>query len=162
MVGAEQTSIISRGYAGITFENPAAGLASTPQLGNPSLYSDYLPSLQQSGQLYPNLGPSAYPPSSGFLGTPQPQVLPTGTLIDRFGAEAGSYAAPYGTSFSARSLPPAAATSPYSVYEVLKPFQVDTGPSTPWFGQPGLGTQYKLPTPVQQLRQSGYLEKVSQ
>lgn len=60
-----------------------------------------------------------YPPEDGFNldaeGKPikEKVTLTPGTLVDRFGAESGTYVSPCGTPYEKRSLPPASlATSP--------------------------------------------------
>jgi Tuberculosis necrotizing toxin len=96
-----------------------------------------------------------YPPDNGYVivgGQPveyQATLLP-GQDIDRYGSEYGSFLAPEGLSYAARSIPPQsldstpAAGCNYHDYRVLKPFAVDAGPIAPWFGQPGYGLQYQL------------------
>ena len=96
-----------------------------------------------------------YPPDNGYLivaGKPieyQTTLVP-GQDIDRFGSEYGSFLAPEGLPYAARSIPPQslestpAASCNYHDYRVLKPFAVDAGPIAHWFGQPGLGLQYQL------------------
>ncbi|MEU5788340.1 TNT domain-containing protein [Micromonospora purpureochromogenes] len=108
-----------------------------------------------------------FPPANGFLvapdGTPLKtrQTLLAGYRLDRFGFAGGAFLAPLGTPVSARSLAPqnldtpplpaprpalpsAAPLANYHTYCVLKPFDVDSGPTAPWFAQPGLGTQFQL------------------
>ena len=96
-----------------------------------------------------------YPPDNGYvIANGQPiewhATLVPGQDIDRFGSEYGSFLAPTGSPYAARSIPPSslesnpAATCSYHDYRVLKPFTVDAGPIAPWFGQPGLGLQYQL------------------
>ncbi|MFC1430708.1 TNT domain-containing protein [Streptacidiphilus sp. N1-3] len=123
-----------------------------------------------------------YPPDNGYLLTPggrpieTTQTLRPGTDIDRYGSEYGSFLAPEGLPYAARSIPPSsldstpAASCNYRDYRVLKPFTVDAGPIAPWFGQPGLGWQYQLdaalvpgaPTPlnVLWLVNNGYLGRL--
>ena len=101
---------------------------------------------------------STFPPNDGFLGEPTSTTLQPGTVIDRYGGATGRYASPVGTPFEARSLPPEAIQRPLSKYEVIKPIDgVKTGPCAPYYGQPGLGTQYQLPRPIQWYVDSGYL-----
>ena len=100
------------------------------------------------------------PKASKCIWRPQisPMSLNTGSAISRFGPETGFYASPAGTSFSARALPSNYATQqPFYQYEVIKPFGVNGGLVEPWFGQPGMGTQYRLPASVQQLIKGGYV-----
>jgi hypothetical protein len=104
---------------------------------------------------------SFWPPAGGFWqGVQIPMQLNTGSVIGRFGPETGYYASPAGTSFGARALPPSYATQqPFYQYQVIKPFDVNGGLNEPWFGQPGMGTQYRLPAKVQQLIKDGYLKR---
>lgn len=97
-----------------------------------------------------------YPPADGFLtenGRPVKAAvtLRLGDSLDRFGYPGGAYLSPTGTPFAARALPPQNLDTPrnaplsnYHEYCVTRPFRVDGGPIAPWFGQPGLGLQYKL------------------
>ncbi|MEU4565953.1 glycohydrolase toxin TNT-related protein [Micromonospora sp. NPDC023956] len=98
-----------------------------------------------------------YPPAGGFVVAPDgrpvkvAQTLLPGYRLDRFGFPGGGYLAPLGTPFGSRALPPSNLNTPekaplanYHVYCVLKAFTVDSGPTAPWFAQPGMGTQYKL------------------
>jgi Tuberculosis necrotizing toxin len=97
-----------------------------------------------------------YPPDNGFLiadGHPVEfhSTLLRGEDVDRFGSEYGGFLAPADTPYANRSIPPqsldnfdAAFTCNYHLYRVLKPFNAETGPIAPAFGQPGLGLQYQL------------------
>jgi hypothetical protein len=102
-----------------------------------------------------------YPPNRGFAATPVTETLQPGTLIDRFGLERGTFVAPSGTPVPMRALPPGVADAPYNVYRVVKPIDVQAGKSATWFGQPGGGTQYELPSRVADLLKSGHLERVT-
>ncbi len=99
-----------------------------------------------------------YPPNRGFFDNPTSQVLKTGTQIDRYGGEGGTFVSPRGTPEAMRALPPGATTRPFNIYEVVNPFEVRAGTVSPWFGQLGLGTQYELPDSVGNLIQNGYLK----
>ncbi|MEY9856076.1 hypothetical protein ABH935_001680 [Catenulispora sp. GAS73] len=97
-----------------------------------------------------------YPPDNGYVIAPDGQpvefqlTVPAGTDMDRFGSEYGSFLAPAGLPYAARSIPPQsldsnpAAACNYHDYQVLKPFTVDAGPIAAWFAQPGGGLQYQL------------------
>jgi hypothetical protein len=97
-----------------------------------------------------------YPPGDGFIlgpgGRPVKTVdtLVPGRLVDRYGSEYGGFLAPAGLPYTARSIPPSnmvgtpAAGCNYHVYEVLRPFDVHSGPIAPWFFQRGGGAQYQL------------------
>ena len=112
----------------------------------------------------PPLTPIQYPPNDGFdmsRGIVSIQLQP-GMRFDRFGPLTGSYGAPVGTPFSARSLPfdPREAQSQYYVFEVLKSFNVDTGFAVPCFGQPGGGIQFKLNKPLLYYQEEKYIKVV--
>jgi len=106
-----------------------------------------------------------WPPNNGFHGdfgthgNPGVTVLKPGTLIDRFGFDSGTFASPKGTPVGARSLAPGTAAKPYSVFEVTKRLVVQEGPAAPWFDQPGMGTQYRLPAEVGDLIDAGFLRR---
>jgi len=98
-----------------------------------------------------------YPPDNGFLLNPagQPdevvEQLPKGQEIDRFGSVYGAFLAPLDTPYASRALPPMSLdnfnvgiTCNYTIYKVVKPFDVEGGPIAPGFGQHGLGRQYQL------------------
>ena len=123
-----------------------------------------------------------YPPDNGFLlngkGKPVefPSALAPGQEIDRFGSEFGAFLAPRDERYARRALPPMsldnfdpAFTCNYHLYKVLRPFEAETGPIAPGFGQPGHGLQYQLvasllpgspsPLSVQWLVNNGYLAR---
>lgn len=110
---------------------------------------------------------SGWPRNNGFHGALGPHgnpgvtVLKPGTLVDRFGAGKGRFVAPIGTPIGQRSLAPGTRGKPYGVYEVTHRTVVQRGQAEPWFGQPGMGTQYYLPGSVDDLVDAGYLRKVN-
>lgn len=106
-------------------------------------------------------GEICWPPNYGFKDSPCSQVLSPGTRIDRYGTEAGRFASPEGTPFEVRSLPAESANSPYSVYEVVSPVDVQAGEIAPWFGQPGGGVQYMFHSSFTELLEQGAIRKVS-
>ena len=63
-------------------------------------------------------------------------------LTDMEVMKGGEYFSPVGSSYSSRALPPHMTLEPYTKYRVLKPFQVRSGQTAPWFDEVGLGTQY--------------------
>ncbi|KAJ4244265.1 hypothetical protein NW757_010624 [Fusarium falciforme] len=80
-------------------------------------------------------------------------ILEPNMLVDRFGYATGRYISPASAPFAQRALNPQNLDTPqsspefpnnYHVYKVLKKITVIAGPITPWFGQPGLGTQFFL------------------
>ncbi|MFD0267261.1 TNT domain-containing protein [Streptomyces sp. NPDC127106] len=101
------------------------------------------------------LGAYRYPNSDGFARDANGQIIATevtlqpGQLLDRFGAEFGSFLAPAGTKYGARSIPPSNLNTQdprwpfdYHLYRVKQPILVCAGPTLPWFEQPGEGVQY--------------------
>lgn len=110
--------------------------------------------------------PIGWPPNNGFHGNLGPHgnpgvtVLKPGTLVDRFGFDGGEFVAQNGTAIGQRSLAPGTTDKPYSVFEVTSRLIVQGGPSEPWFGQPGMGLQYRLPASVEDLLNAGYLRRV--
>lgn len=85
-----------------------------------------------------------WPANFGALGDTTRFTLLPGTRIDRFGSDFGSFLSPAGTSYGERALRPGSLRSPYSVFEVTSPLEVDAALIRPWFGEVGKGTQYKL------------------
>lgn len=76
-------------------------------------------------------------------------ILPVGRKVDRFGGDYGHYLGPLGAPYIERALPPSNLNTDntkfpydYYVYEVTKEFSVYLSPITPWFEQPGMGTQF--------------------
>jgi len=84
----------------------------------------------------------------------------------------GSYISAADVPYSQRALPPSNLdTNPsppdfpydYHIYKVLKPLTVVGGPIAPWFGQPGLGTQFYTSVTGNNMAliAAGYLERLS-
>ena len=104
---------------------------------------------------------SYWPPNDGAFGETKISVLEPGTIIDRYGYPGGTYTSPVGTPYSMRALPPGTNNRDYTVYEVLKPIpNVQESKIAPWFGEIGLGTQYKLDQSVQKYVDSGHLKEI--
>ena len=104
---------------------------------------------------------SPWPTNSGFIeGTVGRKFLMPGEIIDRYGFGGGRFVSPAGTSFESRALRPGTENLPLNSYQVMKPFEVNSGGVAPWFGQPGLGTQYELPVSVNTLLKRGILHPV--
>ena len=106
-------------------------------------------------------GTPKWPENNGFAGQPTKTTLQAGTKIDRYGNATGNFAAPEGTPYSQRSLPPGSENSAYHTYEVIKPFDVQAGITAPWFDQSGGGIQYLLPMSIQELRKLGYIRLIN-
>ena len=102
-----------------------------------------------------------YPPSNGFMGAITRQTLTRGQLIDRYGGSAFSrFFSPVGTPAGARALPPSAAGQPVRTFEVVQSLSVESGQVSPWFGQLGLGTQYRTDATLGELLERGILKEV--
>ncbi|MEK9495233.1 glycohydrolase toxin TNT-related protein, partial [Photorhabdus sp. P32] len=129
----------------------AGGLNSYSYVQNPTGWIDPLG--------LTNLPVPYWPPNDGAFGPVKNTVLEPGTIIDRYGYTGGYYTSPVGTPYSMRALPPGTDTmKPYSVYKVMKPISnVSESKIAPWFGEIGLGTQYKLEKSVQEYLDSGHL-----
>jgi len=120
-------------------------------------------------------GSYIYPPQAGFqLNTNNSPIegnitLPLGFQIDRFGSEYGTFTSPRGAPYMQRALPPSNLDTPqstavypynYHVYNVIKPFEVTSGPIAGWFEQPGQGVQYEMSSDVMTLVAGGFLARV--
>ena len=84
-----------------------------------------------------------WPPNEGFSAAPTAEVLPPGTLIDRFGSDGGSFFSPAGAGYSKRALPYVCQQQAYSVFRVAAPLPVWVGHAAPWFDQQGGATQFE-------------------
>ena len=102
-----------------------------------------------------------WPPNDGFLGEASPKTFQAGEMFDRYGYSGGTFGAPVGTPAEMRALEPGTLSKPYNVYKVLQPFDGLEGQTAPWFGQTGLGTQYKFSSSIQDLLDQGYIRKVN-
>jgi hypothetical protein len=90
-----------------------------------------------------------------------PGTLRRGKIVDRYGRRSSEFVADAGTPFAQRSLPSSYSRKRLNTFEVVKPIPgVRTGPSAPWFGQPGGGTQHFLPDTVGNLVKRGYLKPI--
>lgn len=110
-------------------------------------------------------GSTWWPPNNGGIGDPARTTLPKGTRLDRFGEETGGYMSPAGEPFEARALPARPGVDPKQ-YVVDRPMPVEQSKISPWFDQPGEGTQYRLIDPdggperynVGMAKRDGYLK----
>jgi YD repeat-containing protein len=118
--------------------------------------------VKTEGQVQANLG--IWPPNSGGYAPTYGMTLDVGTQLDRFGYPGGTFVSPLGAAFESRALPPSYLdTKPYFQYEVVQPIpNVTQAKALPWFGQPGMGTQFQLPRPVQYYLENGYLKVIHQ
>jgi RHS repeat-associated protein len=113
------------------------------------------------------MGEGAWPPNRGFV-TSVKETLQPGEYVDRYGGwiedgvfrDPGTFLSPAGASFEGRALPDYTLTKPLSTYEVLKPYEVDSGPAIPWFGKPGMNKQYETADYIEDLIKDGVLRKL--
>lgn len=112
-------------------------------------------------RFYADDGSPIYPPNDGFVGKPEKVTLKAGEqLVDRYGPITGGFVSPIGTSLKARALPDNI-TGEYTVFAVKTDIaDVLSGRTAPWFGEPGGGTQYRLPQSTKKLLRAGYMEVV--
>lgn len=101
-----------------------------------------------------------YPPNDGFLHEPELTTLNPGTYIDRYGYPGGNYASPAGTPAEMRALPYGSIDKPYTMYEVVKPVNALSGQAASWFGQIGLGIQFKFALSFEEMIKQGIIREV--
>ena len=102
-----------------------------------------------------------WPPNNGADGPIVTEYLYAGTRIDRYGGPTGKFVSPEGTPYPGRSLRPGTYRETYHAYEVIKPIPVQMSRVAPWFGEPGGGIQFQLPTRVQTLLDNGIIMEVT-
>jgi hypothetical protein len=142
-------------FANVAHETGARGIQNNDAIGSKGEGNSYK-AAKAANWKKPD-GSTWWPDNDGFADTPTKTTLQPGTKIDRYGKVSGKYAAPEGTQFGQRSLAPGSENSPYNSYEVIKPFDVNSGIAAPWFDQPGQGTQYQLPMSIRELIRKGYI-----
>lgn len=110
---------------------------------------------------YNSDGSPIWPTNRGFEGNPTTTTLEPGTLVDRYGGyDGGTFVLPKGTSYTERALPTGTDKKPYTVFEVVKPVEVQAGKIAPWFGEKGGGIQYEFSKKIADLLEQGILRKV--
>jgi hypothetical protein len=103
-----------------------------------------------------------YPENAGFVGSTKQIFLMPGQIIDRYGGTSYSkFFSPPGTPHWARALPPGTASQPLRSFEVVKPFEVQSGKVGHWFYQPGGGMQYQSPIKLETLLKRGIIKEVT-
>lgn len=101
-----------------------------------------------------------WPDNDGFENVPIEEMLPRASLVDRYGAPTGRFLSPVNTPYAERSLPYLKSSDPYHLYIVTKPFEVEAGPTKPWFGEPGGALQFMTFTPIKSLLAAHELREV--
>ena len=108
-----------------------------------------------------------WPKDDGFVtGSRNLEKYPPGKILDRYGADSGSFLGANNDPYPNRALAPHSESAPYHRYQVIDEVEVTTGKIAPWFDQPGGGTQiikYKpkgKPYTVKELINEGYLIEI--
>lgn len=113
-------------------------------------------------KFYDDHGEPIYPPNDGAIGQTDKVVLNQGAIVDRYGSIRGRFLSENLTAFNQRSLPRTINKEEYHVYRVVKTIiNVKKGIVAPWFGQDGLGIQYRLQDTIKELLQNGMIIEVS-
>ena len=103
---------------------------------------------------------AAFPPNNGAIpGTEQIAELQPGVRLGRYGGLKGRYVTDAGTSASKLSLS-SQNSGAYTELVVTKSIYVQKAVVMPWYGKPGLGTQYFLEKSVQKYIKLGFLAVV--
>ncbi|HWE89887.1 MAG TPA: glycohydrolase toxin TNT-related protein, partial [Pseudonocardiaceae bacterium] len=105
-----------------------------------------------------------WPRNNGFEGPSVTVNIPDGYQFDRYGGipdkDPGRFASPAGTPFEMRGLPSSSLSRLFTTYEVVRPFDVQTGMVRPWGGQPGGGFQLNFSSSIAELLKEGYIRVV--
>ncbi|MGD7044803.1 T7SS effector LXG polymorphic toxin [Jeotgalibacillus proteolyticus] len=115
-----------------------------------------------------------WPPNDGFEGIRETVKLDKGHIIDRYGDEGGKFLSPQGVPYEQRALALHSDEMPYYRYEIIRPFNVESGVAAPWFDRLGGGTQYytgnfeiadtdtgeMFEASVQNLKDLGYIREI--
>ena len=121
---------------------------------------DNVSDIAKAGKWFDEAGNIRWPPQRGFDGTIVKETLPPGTKIDRYGSKTGFFAAPAGTPYSNRALPPGSSKRLYK-YEVIEPIDVNSGKTLAWFGEKGGGTQYEFSKSIENLLKDGSIRRIN-
>ena len=102
------------------------------------------------------------PHADGFLfGFRVVETAKKGQVFSRLGELTGQYVSPVGTSLSERGLP-SGYQGKESLWQVIEPFEMESGLAGPWKDSSGFGKQHKLLFSIERLRRDGYLSPVQQ
>lgn len=99
-----------------------------------------------------------WPSNDGCATAPVATTLPPGMVIDRFGAEGGSFFSTPDQTFAARAMPYVCPRMAYTVYRLKKPLPVESCPAIGWFGEPGGALQFKSAQTAAALIEAGIIE----
>lgn len=111
-------------------------------------------------RFYSDDGKPIYPPNNGAIGKEEKTVLPKGTVISRYGGNAGKYASPEGTAMEARALSKQTREqNDLHTFVLEKDVECLQSEVAPWFGQEGRGVQYRLQTTIESMLKRGELSE---
>ncbi|MEA5095533.1 MAG: TNT domain-containing protein, partial [Sedimentibacter saalensis] len=174
----DKAGLLPEGYEAIPYSGEHADLYKNGELlGNsiPVIYgfsefvvaylqktSDKVPYVEGAGNSwYKADGSYNYPPNNGAIpGTEIKVDLQPGQSLGRYGniGPKSNYVTSPGASPDSLSLPPNTSPSIYTELQVVKPIPgVTQSTVAPWGGSTGLGLQYELPMPIQELIKQGYI-----
>ena len=127
----------------------------------PSIYDNwYKPNTSADGYVA-TAKDMNFPQHGGAIPNTQTNVtLEAGTQVGRYGTPApdSKYVTETGIPPERLSLPPITNQNEYLIYEVAKPIpDVERSVAAPYIYDPGLGIQYKLPRPIEDLKTDGFL-----
>ncbi|GHT84110.1 hypothetical protein FACS18947_1080 [Bacteroidia bacterium] len=158
---------LANGRSFMTGNLPSSNAPITPTVSQPAQPAQNTGTQQAQGQTPQsqsnNLPANVdYPPNNGAIGTPETKYLYQGEMVDRFGETTtySRYLSPEDTPIPSRSLPPNTNLKLHDVFQVVKPFSVQSSTIAPYYGLPGMGTQYVTPLPIQLLVDKGILIRV--
>lgn len=111
-------------------------------------------------RFYSDDGKPIYPPNNGAIGKEEKTVLPKGTVISRYGGNAGKYASPEGTAMEARALSKQTREqNDLHTFVLEKDVECLQSEVAPWFGQEGRGVQYRLQSTIESMLKRGELSE---
>lgn len=102
-----------------------------------------------STKIVEDINPAGWPPNNGSLTEEKLEFLKPGTIIQRatrpdviIEQDPGTFFAPIGTDIHSLSLKPDVYN--INVYKINEGIVTNKSLAMPWFGEPGLGTQYRM------------------
>ncbi len=111
-------------------------------------------------RFYSDDGKPIYPPNNGAIGKEEKTLLPKGTVISRYGGNAGKYASPEGTAMEARALSKQTREqNDLHTFVLEKDVECLQSEVAPWFGQEGRGVQYRLQSTIESMLKRGELSE---
>ena len=111
-------------------------------------------------RFYADDGRPIYQPNNGAVGKEEKVILPKGTVISRYGGNAGKYAAPEGTVMEARALSKQTREqNDLHTFVLEKDVECLQSEVAPWFGQEGRGVQYRLQSTIESMLKRGELSE---